>query len=183
VEGILRARRRSAPHRRSVDEEAVTGEVYDDLSALEAETIWDNSGRQRHGYVDPTEASWELMEETMDPHLRRLERLWDEGYPDDATRYCGGMLAGLCQFKMEGPGKIVEWMVDDPYTFAERVLEKWQGICLGGRRLREVAEFAVAKLSPEFLEYVHDEAIKEAQARAKAEIRTAPLHAEPAGKR
>jgi len=50
-----------------VDAEAVAAEVEDAVLALELGELNASAGRQRWGYVDPTEAAWELLEETLEP--------------------------------------------------------------------------------------------------------------------
>lgn len=68
-------------------------------SALEAVSTGDvaaRSGRQRgHGYVDPSEAAWELLNAAVDPYRVRLRRLVEVGLPDAAIECGAGILRGL----------------------------------------------------------------------------------------
>ncbi len=51
--------------------------LYDQLDSLEVEEVWDRAGPTRHGYVDPSEAAYEM-----------LAPIDDQPSLPDCRRYC-----------------------------------------------------------------------------------------------
>lgn len=61
-------------HLSEVDPEEVAFVLYEELDALEVEEVWDRAGPTRHGYVDPGEAAYGMVEEIIDPYLEELKK-------------------------------------------------------------------------------------------------------------
>lgn len=57
------------------EHEIVAEEVESELRSLSTDELSGRAGRQRWGYVEPTEAAWELLEETAGSYEREIERL------------------------------------------------------------------------------------------------------------
>lgn len=80
----------------------VRSDIADDVSsALESVStaeVGANSGRQRgRGYVEMSEAAWELLADAVDPFVVRLRQLVDIGLREVATEVGAGVLLGLSQ--------------------------------------------------------------------------------------
>ena len=58
----------------NVDSESIADEVKTALLDLDIDQLNGRAGRQRSGYVKPTEAAWELLEEQLQPFLDDLKR-------------------------------------------------------------------------------------------------------------
>ena len=57
-----------------VEPEEVAADLCAELDALEVEEVWDRAGRTRHGYVEPSEAADEMIEEVVEPFLQELHK-------------------------------------------------------------------------------------------------------------
>lgn len=66
-----RADRLAAECLETVDRDIVAGKVSTALKSIPPEEVGNRSGRQRGlGYVEPTQAVWDLLEETVQPYPR-----------------------------------------------------------------------------------------------------------------
>ena len=61
-------------HLATVDIPAVTDTVTDALLQLGTEDLANRAGPRRHGYVEPTEAAWQLLQEVLEPWIDDLSR-------------------------------------------------------------------------------------------------------------
>ena len=79
-----------------VNPDAVAAEVVDIYLDQPFFEISNRVGRQPgRGYVDETEAQWELLEETLAPFVAEIARLARAGLHEVATRQALGIIAGL----------------------------------------------------------------------------------------
>ena len=67
-----------------VDVEHVTDDVYSALDFIDVHDLWDRSGSTRDGYVDPSEMSWEMFEEALEPFLEELKKYRKLSMPAEA---------------------------------------------------------------------------------------------------
>lgn len=68
------------------------------LESVSTAEVGANSGRQRgRGYVEMSDAAWELLGAAVDPFVVRLRHLVDIGLRDAATEVGAGVLLGLSQ--------------------------------------------------------------------------------------
>jgi hypothetical protein len=78
-----------------VDGEAVASGLADAVLALDQDELSQYAGPTRYGYVEPTEAAWQLLEQTLEPWLQDITRRADLGLVDAARRLGLGVLEGL----------------------------------------------------------------------------------------
>jgi hypothetical protein len=109
-----------------VDLEEVAAVLYDELDALEVEEVWDRAGKTRHGYVEPSEAAYQMVEEVIDPYLEQLKKYQKLGMSAEVSTLCKGLLLGLYQFDQESKSEFKNWAVDAPGEFASTVIEAWK---------------------------------------------------------
>lgn len=109
-----------------VDPDAVAFELYTELSLLEVEEVWDRAGPSRHGYVHPTEAADEMVQEIMEPYLDEIRKLHRLKMNWQANRLCMGLLLGLYQFEQESDSEFLDWAPDVLSSFAWTVLDTWK---------------------------------------------------------
>jgi hypothetical protein len=113
-------------HLSEVDPEEVATVLYDELSFLEVEEVWDRAGPKRHGYVDPGEAADQMIEEVIGPYLEELKKYQELGMNTEANRMCMGLLLGLYRFDHESRSKFKDWAPDAPSGFAWAVVNAWK---------------------------------------------------------
>jgi hypothetical protein len=113
-------------HLSEVDPEGVAFVLYDELSFLEVEEVWDRAGPKRHGYVDPGEAADEMVEEIIEPYLEEIKKYQELGMKPEANKMCMGLLLGLYRFDHESTSEFKDWTPDAPSNFAWTVIDAWK---------------------------------------------------------
>lgn len=78
-----------------VDADAVAEDVAHAVLDLDIEDLDTRAGRHSWGYVEPTEAAWELLEEAIDPFLAEMKRHIELGFEAAAKATCAGIVLGL----------------------------------------------------------------------------------------
>lgn len=96
-------------------EEAVAEEVAWHLKAIPMQELSSRSGPQPWGYVEPSEAAWEILEETVEPWLEDVARLAGLGLGEAAYATGVGVLVGLYQCRDdEDSDRLLSWALDFP---------------------------------------------------------------------
>ena len=98
-------------------ENAVLQFDYDDLNR--------RAGRHSWGYVEPTEAAWELLEEAVEPFVGEMKRYLEMGLEEQAQEVCRGILLGLYRVRDGGSNDILNWAPDFPGEAAGNALDVW----------------------------------------------------------
>lgn len=109
-----------------VDRTATAEQVAWALQTLPHERIGEHSGYQRGiGYVEPSEAAWQLLEEELEPFTDDLERRAKVGMKAAARELGLGILLGL--YECEGydkPETVLSWAEDFPGEEASVVFDQ-----------------------------------------------------------
>jgi hypothetical protein len=108
-----------------VSSEAIAEEVEGELEALDLEDLSSRAGKHPWGYVDPTDAAWELLQEAIDPIIDEMERQRDLGLGREALETCKGLLLGLYRVRNKKNDSCLGWAPDFPAQSAGEVLRKW----------------------------------------------------------
>ena len=111
-----------------VDAERLSAEVKDALECLEPEDVWDHSGRTRDGYVEPSEAAWEVFDEALQPFREEMEKYQKLAMTKEADRHCQGLLKGIYDFDEESATQYKEWAMDAPAEYFGLVLKDWKAL-------------------------------------------------------
>jgi hypothetical protein len=98
--------------------EDVADEVEDALRSLTLDDLNDRAGPKADGYVEPTEAAWELVEEEVMPFLEDIKRRAESGQFDAALATCVGVVLGLYRLRKGDRGPFLEWAADSPDEMA-----------------------------------------------------------------
>lgn len=109
----------------NVDVEEVAKRVFSDLDLLTREDLWGRSGATAHGYNDPADVAWEMVEEVIVQYLAEIDRYWQVGKKEEAIRCCLGVLAGIYDFEMQSDSNFKEWAQDDPREAFAWVHGEW----------------------------------------------------------
>ena len=126
------------------DPDGIAAQVHADLEALTVEDLWDQSGQTSHGYVDPSEESWVMVEEVVTPHIERIRQLQSWGRRTEAREYCMAVLEGIYTYAHESDSEFKDHAPDDPAEAFGWVHYSWKR----GERDRD----ALAKLEREMAE-------------------------------
>lgn len=104
-------------------------DVADDVEAELLQVDYDDlngrAGRRSFGYVEPSEAAWELLEEALEPFADQMKRYLKLGLEEQATECCQGILVGLYRFRESGTD-ILGWAEDFPAEAADNTLRTWR---------------------------------------------------------
>lgn len=80
------------------------------------------AGRHRGGYVEPTQAAWDLVEDAFEPFLVELRRLVELGHLDAAAATARGAIEGLDRLGEPAEGTVLAWSGEDtPEHLADEV--------------------------------------------------------------
>jgi hypothetical protein len=109
-----------------VDPESISDDVYSELDGLDVEELWDRSGKTRHGYVDPGDEAYEMLEEVLNPFIDEMKRYQKMGLNEEAKKYCIGIIMGISKFSQESNSEFSEWAVDAPSEYMSTVADEWK---------------------------------------------------------
>lgn len=88
---------------------------YDDLNG--------RAGSHSFGYVEPSEAVGELLEEAPEPFVDDMKRRLEMGLEDQASQFCQGILLGLYGVRDGRENDILNWVPDFPGEAAANALK------------------------------------------------------------
>jgi len=98
----------------AVDADAVAEEVEQVVLALDIDDLGTRAGRQSWGYVEPSEAAWELLGEAVAPFLEEMKRHIELDFEAAATGTCAGIVLGLYRCRGQGSDRLLGWAEDFP---------------------------------------------------------------------
>ena len=110
----------------NVDPQEVANDVQLDLELIDVDAITDRSGSDRYGYTAPEEATWEVLEETLEAHVERMTWYLVAGREEIGDAYALGVLRGLYDFHHESEAEWKALGPDDAYEAFAWVLGEWK---------------------------------------------------------
>ena len=136
-----------------VNYEEVAAEIEDEIRALDYEDLNARAGSHEWGYVEPSEAAVEILEETVEPFLEDLKRHLELGLEAEALEICKGLVLGCYRLSEREGGDVLGWAPDFPGEAAGNALEVWY---TGGDdpKNRKRGERKRPSLPPDFLSLV-----------------------------
>ena len=108
-----------------VDYEEVAAEIEDEIRALDYDVLNERAGAHEWGYLEPTDAAWEILEETVEPRVEDMKRHLELGLEGEALEICKGLVLGCYRLSQREGGDVLEWAPDFPGEAAGNVLEIW----------------------------------------------------------
>ena len=114
-------------HLGEVTFDSVADEVVEAVSALDITDLNQRAGKHAWGYVEPTEAAWEVLGKAVEPFVADIKRRMRLGLESDALEICKGVVLGLQRVEHDKSGELVEWAPDFPAEAAGDAVEAWRG--------------------------------------------------------
>jgi len=127
---------------KDVDVDGIMNDVFCSLESLDIDDLSSRSGRTRYGYTDPSDASWEMFEEELDPYIDEMKKNQERGLPGIAKIYCIGIVKGLLLYDNESRSDFYDWVQDAPGEYIARVIDEWKKGKPGNEDIAEVMSIA-----------------------------------------
>jgi len=96
----------------------VADAVENELRALDLDDLNSRAGSHAYGYVEPSEAAWELVEEAVTPFLDDIKRQVESGQYDAALSTSVGIVLGLYRLRDNNKDDFLGWAPDSPDEMA-----------------------------------------------------------------
>ena len=109
-----------------VNADVVMNRVYNRLNRLDLDDLNGRAGRTRYGYVEPTDAAWELFEEALDPFIDEMKKNQKRALPAAAKAYCIGIIRGLWMYEEDSTSDFAGWVEDAPGEYVDTVIDEWK---------------------------------------------------------
>jgi hypothetical protein len=94
--------------------EDVASAVADAVTVLDIQDLNGRAGPSRSGYTDPTDAAWELLEESVEDFISDMKRRVGIGLTDAAITFCRGIVVGLYKVRTMASDGPLGWAPDFP---------------------------------------------------------------------
>ena len=112
----------------------VADAVEESILALDIDALGDRAGEHAGGYTEPTEATWELLQEAIDPFVDDLRRCISLGAETAAVETCRGIVVGLYRVRGKNPDAVLGWAQDFPVEAAAQAVSILSAAGRGVRR-------------------------------------------------
>jgi hypothetical protein len=132
-----------------VDPDSIAESIFLDLSSLDIEEVWDNSGSTRYGYVEPYELASEMFEETLQTYIDDLKKYQKFSMDEESKLTCMGILKGIYMFKKEATTEFKNYVEDDPYNNFIDIFDDWTEVNKDAKSEKDMCEF-IKKNFPEW---------------------------------
>jgi hypothetical protein len=136
-----------------VEYQDVAREIEAEIRALDYEVLNTRAGRHEWGYVEPSEAAWEILEETVQPFLDDMKRHLALGLEAEALEICKGLVLGCYRLSERAGGDVLGWAPDFPGEASGNALEVWSTGADHSKR-RDIGRKKRPSLPPDFLSMV-----------------------------
>jgi hypothetical protein len=93
------------------------------LLALDLDDL--DAGPRAGGYVEPSEAAWNVIEKVVTPYLHDLGRRVKLGHDDEALEVCRGIVLGLYRAEHRG-FELLQYAEESPSELAGHAVEIWR---------------------------------------------------------
>ena len=93
----------------------VAADVFGALQALDLDDL--DAGPRPGGYIEPSEAAWNVIEKVVTPYFHDLERRVKLRHEDEALEVCKGIVLGLYRAEHRG-FELLEYAEDSPSELA-----------------------------------------------------------------
>lgn len=101
-----------------VSVEDVADAVEDAVRSLNLDDLSSRAGRHRNGYVEPSQAAVDLVEEAVMPFIEDIKRRAEARQQAAALNTCVGVVLGLYRLRNRDGDPFLGWAVDSPDEMA-----------------------------------------------------------------
>lgn len=98
--------------------EDIANAVEGEVQALDLDDLNSRAGSHAHGYVEPSQAAWDLVEEAVMPFIEDMKRRAEAGQEEAALATCVGIVLGLYRLRDKDGDEFLGWAVDSPDEMA-----------------------------------------------------------------
>jgi len=141
-EGMRQALLEEAGHvLTDIDLEELAEDVFFVLDLIDVETLWDNSGPGREGYVSPDDQALNMIEEELEPFVSQVWQYLQLDMPTEAKTYMQGILLGLYRFDRESTSEFRSWASDIPRELFRILQDKWRKKVKKSELIQEMNNF------------------------------------------
>jgi hypothetical protein len=109
--------------------EDIASEVHQLITSVDLEALNERAGAHSWGYVEPSEAACELLEESLADLVNDLKRRAECGFIPAAETICAGIVQGLYQAKDVDSDGALGWATDFPAEHACQVVTEFLQSC------------------------------------------------------
>ena len=121
-----------------LDATKIADEVFDTLDAIEVEDLWDQSGSTRHGYVEPCEKAYEMVESAISPFTIKLNKYLSKSMWNESKVMSIGIAQGLYEFDAHSYSEFKDWAPAVVDTMVSDIFDDWSSHCKNVALLNEV---------------------------------------------
>ena len=113
----------------SPSSEDIAQEVHDRITGVDLEALNGRAGAHSWGYVEPSEAATELLEEEVEDMVEDMKRKGELGLMSAAEVVCAGIVDGLYRARDTKSDGALGWAVDFPTEEADHVVSEFVRSC------------------------------------------------------
>ena len=124
-----------------IEVEDIAASVQMELEGLAREEVWERAGKHSYGYVEPSEAAYEMYGEVLERYQKDLKRYLDLKKHNHALQFCQGVLRGIYLFEEESDSDYKEWAPDCSGIYFEDVLDQWKKADPGSEAKKRMKKF------------------------------------------
>jgi len=127
-----------------VSVEDVANAVEDAVGSLDLDDLSSRAGRHRHGYVEPSQAAVDLVEEAVMPFIEDIKRRAESGQKAAAMNTCVGVVLGLYRLRNRDADPFLGWAVDSPDEMAGEAVVTLRKALRAAKKTRGVPQPSAA---------------------------------------
>jgi hypothetical protein len=101
-----------------VSGEDIADAVEAEVGSLDLDDLNSRAGRHAHGYVEPSQAAVDLVEEAVMPFIEDMKRRAEAGQAEAALATCVGIVLGLYRLRDRHGDPFLGWAVESPDEMA-----------------------------------------------------------------
>jgi len=141
--------------------EDVAEDVFDAVTSLGIDAFHGRAGKQPWGYVEPSQAAWDLLGEAVEDVVSDMKRRIDLGLQKAAETICCGIVLGLHKAKGVGSDGPLGWAPDFPAEEACHAVAELLRACPAKDRgtVRDGLVETLGGIVPEWVEMIERAAL------------------------
>jgi hypothetical protein len=134
--------------------EEVAQDVYDRIIGIDLDELNGRAGKHSWEYIEPGEAAFELLEESLEDLVDDIKRKAELGLLPEAQVVCAGIVQGLYQARDTKSDGALGWAPDFPAEHADNVVGNFLRACpmKTRKQARKNLTEILTKCAPEWAE-------------------------------